>query len=477
MFAFAVVAMSTLTARADECPVLLASFLDAGRAASGSYSSYHVRVTGPPGTIPSLTLRLRRANGSESYIVDWNNVKVSPPSYEGEEPNGIGTFDKRTSDVIAATIERVLLAADGQPIKCSPSWVSLGTGYEDVKNLFGVVNDTAHAFDPRIETRVAPSLEVTDADFVYRAQPVYPPLAQQYNEQGNVTVRITIDEDGKVSKAVIWTSGQSDFLDLAALDAVHRSKFKPPLVDGKRTKRDYLVIYEFMLDGLPPPLPPSCPMTITKIQIINGGPPSGEDWYTVGVASARADITSAVIGMQLNSGKTVGAEWPGIALDAVNPDSKKTYAEALLPWAEEPIRKAWIDSIVYADGSKHDCSLFYAVVDTPDASQGLRSQFRRPVQLAGTYSVSNDPPVVVAYPAYPAAEVAASITGQVGVYSIVDRSGNVSGAFVSPSSGNADLDAAALAAAMKNRYAANQIIPANQVRLFYVQYSFTNEPW
>jgi periplasmic protein TonB len=88
----------------------------------------------------------------------------------------------------------------------------------------------------------------TDADFIRRVQPEYPELAQQENIQGDVTIRITIGPQGQVMTATISSSSGNPLLDNAALKAARDSTFKPPMVNGVPTQRDYLIIYTFRLD-------------------------------------------------------------------------------------------------------------------------------------------------------------------------------------------------------------------------------------
>ena len=91
-------------------------------------------------------------------------------------------------------------------------------------------------------------VQVTDSDFINRVQPEYPEMAQQEQIQGNVTVLITIGTSGQVMSATIESSSGNASLDQAALKAARASTFKPPLVNGVPTQRDYLIIYTFSLN-------------------------------------------------------------------------------------------------------------------------------------------------------------------------------------------------------------------------------------
>jgi TonB family protein len=57
-----------------------------------------------------------------------------------------------------------------------------------------------------------------------RVQPNYPPLAQKYKIEGVVTVQVTVEKDGKVSKAE-FVRGHNIFRSVS-LDAAKRWEFK-----------------------------------------------------------------------------------------------------------------------------------------------------------------------------------------------------------------------------------------------------------
>ena len=90
--------------------------------------------------------------------------------------------------------------------------------------------------------------EITDSEIIHKVQPDYPELASQQNIQGDVTIRVTIGPQGQVVAAVISSSSGNPLLDEAALRAARETTYKPPLLNGVPTQRDYLVIYSFRLD-------------------------------------------------------------------------------------------------------------------------------------------------------------------------------------------------------------------------------------
>ncbi|MBA3242250.1 MAG: M56 family metallopeptidase, partial [Acidobacteria bacterium] len=77
--------------------------------------------------------------------------------------------------------------------------------------------------------------------------PAYPAIARSARARGNVAVRVTIDENGKViaAKAV---SGHP-LLRSAAEEAARGAQFEPELLDGKPVKVSGTISYHFALSG------------------------------------------------------------------------------------------------------------------------------------------------------------------------------------------------------------------------------------
>ena len=65
---------------------------------------------------------------------------------------------------------------------------------------------------------------------VKRVQPPYPPMAQKYKIEGAVTVQVTVEKDGRVSKAE-FVRGHNIFRSVS-LDAAKRWEFKRPDSDN-----------------------------------------------------------------------------------------------------------------------------------------------------------------------------------------------------------------------------------------------------
>ena len=67
---------------------------------------------------------------------------------------------------------------------------------------------------------------------LFRVQPTYPREALRAGKTGYVTVRITVDENGRVIEAKVVDSRPPRIFDAAAIKAVNKWKFKPRVVNG-----------------------------------------------------------------------------------------------------------------------------------------------------------------------------------------------------------------------------------------------------
>lgn len=74
----------------------------------------------------------------------------------------------------------------------------------------------------------------------------YPPMALRAGLESDVTLRIEIDSEGKVTKAEIVKSGGAGF-DEEALKAVKKSRFEPAQRNGQNVAGEFTFIYRFRL--------------------------------------------------------------------------------------------------------------------------------------------------------------------------------------------------------------------------------------
>lgn len=97
------------------------------------------------------------------------------------------------------------------------------------------------------ETRGEMSLGDAGAPrFIHRELPIYPFLARKLGKEGNVVLRLTLDERGRQKDIEIIVKAGFGFTD-AALQAVKRSIFSPAQREGKPVASRVLIPVKFVL--------------------------------------------------------------------------------------------------------------------------------------------------------------------------------------------------------------------------------------
>ena len=99
---------------------------------------------------------------------------------------------------------------------------------------------------PGLPAPTTPLRTNREAKPVQTVRAVYPPIALRMGMEGDVTLKIEVDTDGKVTKAEIIKSGGAGF-DEEALKAVKQSRFEPAQKDGKSVPAEFTYIYRFRL--------------------------------------------------------------------------------------------------------------------------------------------------------------------------------------------------------------------------------------
>ena len=99
---------------------------------------------------------------------------------------------------------------------------------------------------PGLPAPTTPLRTNREAKPVQTVRAVYPPIALRMGMEGDVTLRIEVDAEGKVTKAGIIKSGGAGF-DEEALKAVKQSRFEPAQKDGKNVPAEFSYIYRFRL--------------------------------------------------------------------------------------------------------------------------------------------------------------------------------------------------------------------------------------
>jgi periplasmic protein TonB len=100
--------------------------------------------------------------------------------------------------------------------------------------------------DPGLPAATAPLRTNREAKPIQTVRAVYPPLALRMGMESDVTLKIEIDPEGKVTRAEITKSGGAGF-DEEALKAVKQSRFEPAQRDDKNVPAEFVYIYRFRL--------------------------------------------------------------------------------------------------------------------------------------------------------------------------------------------------------------------------------------
>jgi protein TonB len=82
-----------------------------------------------------------------------------------------------------------------------------------------------------------------------RSPPVYPFSARTRGEEGQVVLRVELDEEGRLQTARVETSSGSPRLDTAALAAVKTWRCTPASRDGAPARAVALQSFVFKLEG------------------------------------------------------------------------------------------------------------------------------------------------------------------------------------------------------------------------------------
>jgi protein TonB len=88
---------------------------------------------------------------------------------------------------------------------------------------------------------------VSEADYLRRPAPHYPPLAQRQRQYGTVLLRVVVGTDGHPVQVRVERSSGYTLLDRAAEEAVRQALFRPFVLDGVPHTAEVVVPLEFLL--------------------------------------------------------------------------------------------------------------------------------------------------------------------------------------------------------------------------------------
>jgi TonB family protein len=99
---------------------------------------------------------------------------------------------------------------------------------------------------PGLPAAAGPLRTNREAKPIQTVRAVYPPMALRMGMESDVTLKIEVDPDGKVTRAEITKSGGAGF-DEEALKAVQQSRFAPAQKDGQNVPAAFTYVYRFRL--------------------------------------------------------------------------------------------------------------------------------------------------------------------------------------------------------------------------------------
>ncbi|HEY6773307.1 MAG TPA: energy transducer TonB [Oxalicibacterium sp.] len=89
---------------------------------------------------------------------------------------------------------------------------------------------------------------ISGVSYINPPRPVYPPLDARMGNEGTVTLRVLINEQGRAERVEVQKSSGSLRMDDAARQAVMRALFKPYLEDGRPAPAYAIVPINFTLN-------------------------------------------------------------------------------------------------------------------------------------------------------------------------------------------------------------------------------------
>jgi TonB family protein len=194
------------------CPVSIAGVQAEAVGRTHGYVEYQMILEAPRNSAYVGIVRLTLTGGSPDILVKTSAIAGADDS--------LFVFYRPAADVVALQIDSLQTVADGKTITCSdaprfelnPSEAHTVTPFDD---------------SPEMVTLEHPAYAITGADMLIQAKPVYPFMAQGFEIQGTVVVKVTIGPRGEVLDAGVARSSGNQWLDAAALKAAQKSTFKP----------------------------------------------------------------------------------------------------------------------------------------------------------------------------------------------------------------------------------------------------------
>jgi len=181
-------------------------------------------------------------------------VKIEPPSPVKPKEEPAKSSDNKAPP--APPIERVLPESandegGGAPVGASTFSSKADSGVTPGSGSAGGGGTAVAGLgrgdgSPGLPTPSGPLRTNRDAKPIQTVRAAYPPMALRAGLESDVTLRIEVDPNGKVTKAEIIRGGGAGF-DEEALKAVQQSRFEPAQKDGQNVPAVFTYVYHFRL--------------------------------------------------------------------------------------------------------------------------------------------------------------------------------------------------------------------------------------
>jgi protein TonB len=120
-----------------------------------------------------------------------------------------------------------------------------GTSRRGVFNSIGTSVDVAPPPTPPAPTHPIRVSHWAEGNLIYRAQPIYPPMALQARIQGPVELRAIISKTGTIEHLAVESG--PPMLVKAAVDAVRQWRYRPYLLNGEPIEVETEITVNFVL--------------------------------------------------------------------------------------------------------------------------------------------------------------------------------------------------------------------------------------
>jgi TonB family protein len=190
-----------------------------------------------------------------TFLVDSKPLTIGKMQHEGKVRDDAGVIENLSINIPTEAFLRIVNAKD----------VEMQVGIFEMKlseSHLEALRDLASRMNPQSQTQIEEKMSTPEPSpvpipdtpqvgrsikgkLVSKPMPVYPKTAKAARASGTVTVRVDIDEEGKVVNATA-TYGHP-LLTQAAIEAALQARFEPTLVAGKPTRTTGTLVYTFRL--------------------------------------------------------------------------------------------------------------------------------------------------------------------------------------------------------------------------------------